>query len=47
MYNVFQVCTLVDWVGQSLIWYSVRTPYNLDCEFRSILEWLQIQIYKY
>ena len=29
---------------QSLLWYSVRTSYKLDCEFTYILGWLQMQI---
>ena len=27
----------VYWIGKSLVWYGVRTPYKLDCEFRYIL----------
>ena len=44
MYNVFQVCCLVYWVRQSLVWSSDRASYKLYCEFRYILYWLQSQI---
>ena len=44
MYNVFCAFYLVDQVGQVLVWSGVRTSQNLDCEFRTILGSLKIQI---
>ena len=40
----YEFIFLVDWVGKSLFLYSVRTPYKLDCEFRSIIGWMQSHI---
>ena len=41
MCNVFRLYILVYWVGQSLVWSSVRTSYKLDCEITRAHTWTE------